>query len=375
MSYLKLYSCTIPIKGYNRVLLYDIQRKDSFSIGLEYINILSQLEKGIETVKLTKEDTDLIHFLKSNNLTFKTTEPNNFPAISSTFNKQYIITNLIFNVSEDNRNSLSNNIVGMFDSLSVEAILLNIDVDNHSEINSIIEKLSNSTARSIEISFTNKQKNITTKYCEQLIRDFPRIKRIYTFNTSSDDVQKHYSDCFIISSKQQFNNFKNYRQSKDYLSINQTLFIESQKQHTYFNRKLYIGGSGEIKNAPECEEEFGYIQDIKDVEELKQVIAKTKFQKYWFAHKELIDVCKDCEFRHMCVDNRLPHQRKDSSWYHKLECNYNPYICKWENEDGYQTLKECGVISNENGFSINHEKIAIINNMLWKEEETEDAKK
>ncbi len=70
----------------------------------------------------------------------------------------------------------------------------------------------------------------------------------------------------------------------------------------------------------------------------------------------------------MCVDNRLPYQRKDGSWYHKTECNYNPYICKWKDEEGYQAFEEIGVISNENGFSINHEKIAAINKILWEEE-------
>jgi radical SAM protein with 4Fe4S-binding SPASM domain len=147
------------------------------------------------------------------------------------------------------------------------------------------------------------------------------------------------------------------------------LFSESQAHHTYFNRKLYIGPNGEIKNAPECPETFGYIQDLESPEQLKAIVQTPEFQKYWFVHKEITDVCKDCEFRHMCVDNRLPHQRTENEWYHKTECNYNPYIAKWQGEEGYRTLAECGVISNENGFSIDHEKIAEINKELWGEDE------
>ena len=85
--------------------------------------------------------------------------------------------------------------------------------------------------------------------------------------------------------------------------------------------------------------------------------------------KDETDVCKDCEFRHMCVDNRLPYERSPNEWYHKIECNYNPYIAKWEGEEGYRTLAECGVISNEEGFSIDHEKIAEINEELWGEDD------
>lgn len=112
--------------------------------------------------------------------------------------------------------------------------------------------------------------------------------------------------------------------------------------------------------------------DNVDIESLKKIFVNSDNTKLWNVHKELVDVCKDCEFRHMCVDNRLPYQRKDGSWYHKTECNYTPYICKWKDEKGYHTLEECGVISNEQGFSINHEKIASINELLW-EEEIENA--
>ncbi len=159
-----------------------------------------------------------------------------------------------------------------------------------------------------------------------------------------------------------------FLEQKFYFNINITLFTESQAHHTYFNRKLYIGPNGEIKNAPECEEEFGFIQDLESPDQLKEIIQTPAFQKYWFVHKEITDVCKDCEFRHMCVDNRLPYQRAKNEWYHKTECNYNPYIAKWKGEEGYRTLAECGVISNHEGFTINHEKIAAINEELWGEE-------
>ena len=53
-------------------------------------------------------------------------------------------------------------------------------------------------------------------------------------------------------------------------------YSESQHHHTYFNRKLYISSSGELKNAPECTESFGNIQDINSHEELKQIVPAGK---------------------------------------------------------------------------------------------------
>ena len=189
-----------------------------------------------------------------------------------------------------------------------------------------------------------------------------RIDSIIFFNSPFDKNLEDKIYYFKVnksrSSKKRNSNFRS----------NRNLFSESQYHHTYFNRKLYIGPNGEIKNAPECEETFGSIKDLNSVEDLKEIISTPAFQKYWFVHKDLCDVCKHCEFRHMCVDNRMPFERADNQWYHKIECNYNPFIAKWEGDPGYRTLSECGVISNENEFSIDHDRIAEINKEIWEEE-------
>lgn len=142
---------------------------------------------------------------------------------------------------------------------------------------------------------------------------------------------------------------------------NFNLYLESLNHNSYFNRKLYIGPNGEIKNAPESEEIFGYIQKLKEKNSFTNIIESAKFQKFWNINKDLIDVCRECEFRYMCVDNRTPLQREDGGWYHEEECNYNPFIGKWRGEEGYASITECGVTSNKNEFYINHNMIEIIN--------------
>jgi hypothetical protein len=48
--------------------------------------------------------------------------------------------------------------------------------------------------------------------------------------------------------------------------------------------------------------------DNLNVESLKKIFIDHAKLKLWFIYKDLIDVCKDCEYRHMCVDSRLPNQ-------------------------------------------------------------------
>ena len=103
----------------------------------------------------------------------------------------------------------------------------------------------------------------------------------------------------------------------------------------------------------------------KEKSSLREIISSPEFQKYWFVHKEMIDVCRHCEFRHMCVDSVVPEQRENGTWFRPTECNYNPFICKWDNEEGYLTLEQCGVACNAQEFKINKRKLNKINKTLW----------
>ena len=353
---LSLFSDIQPVKGYLRHLLIDINRAEFYFIPDNLFKIIRKYNKKIELDELKKiylpkyNDLyeDYYSFLLKNELVFDIDYSKIicFNEIKFDFDYPFIIENIVISITKNNNALIQKNIENNFFTITKNiAFIINQNVSIRSIIE-ILELLYSKQLPYCEVVLDSSYKRNETVI--KLIKEGLIKIKYYDYETESNTNSYYYK---TISS----------------LCCNIIMFTESQAHHTYFNRKLYIGAKGEIKNAPECEETFGNINDIKDVEELKQIIATPEFQKYWFVHKELCTVCKDCEFRHMCVDNRLPYKRKDSSWYHKTECNYNPYICKWKDEEGYQTLEEIGVISNENGFSINHKKIASINKILWEE--------
>ena len=99
--------------------------------------------------------------------------------------------------------------------------------------------------------------------------------------------------------------------------------------------------------------------------DLKNITNSKNFQRSWNVIKDITDVCRNCEFRYMCVDNRPVYKRvSDSLYYHKEECNYNPFISKWRGQENYLTLKECGIISDENGFKLNKKQLNLISKTL-----------
>ena len=291
-------------------------------------------------------------------------EENNLLFQTNIFTTPTFISNSILTLSDTNEiNSLKkfNDLLRSLEVLLCKSIVIIYDIQNDLKIiNDLFTSINNHNIHEFTL-LLNYSDNLYSDEFGEILLNTNRLKNVIIFNSP---FQKNLEDVIHFVT---VNRKINFNKSKKEFSINNELFNESQKHHTYFNQKLFIGPSGEIKNAPECDEIFGNIKEINNPEELKKIISTPEFQKYWNVHKDIQDVCKDCEFRYMCIDNKIPSQRTENEWYHKIECNYNPYIAKWKDEDGYKTLAECGVISNENGFSIDHDKIAEINKVLWGE--------
>ena len=117
---------------------------------------------------------------------------------------------------------------------------------------------------------------------------------------------------------------------------------------------------------------FGNIKDTT----LKEAIEKPGFKDLWFICKDKIDVCKDCEFRHMCTDCRAYIKDPENIYSQPAKCPYNPYIAKWRGEEGYVTVEECGTYSKEKGFVVrefNNGDDFISNFLVFLDEQTQNV--
>lgn len=117
---------------------------------------------------------------------------------------------------------------------------------------------------------------------------------------------------------------------KEYFSPNISTYTESQQHNTCLNRKISIDKDGNIKNCPSMPQSFGNIKDTT----LEEALNHKDFKKYWNVNKDMIAVCKDCEFRHICTDCRAYTERTDFEddvdLSKPLKCGYNPYTNVWE---------------------------------------------
>lgn len=60
-------------------------------------------------------------------------------------------------------------------------------------------------------------------------------------------------------------------------------------------------------------------------------IGWTYFEHEFIKYYPHTGTCKDCEFRYMCPDNRIPLKKDNNTYYHDNSCNYDPYSNIWQN--------------------------------------------
>lgn len=346
MEKIKIVSsdCQI-VSGYLRNAIYDLTRQKYYL--LEKFSSIDELRQ------------EVIDFLEDEEVLL--TIPSNlkpaFPIINLEYQSNQIIS------------ACQIKYFGAFDVTKITALfcrdfsLIISDFSTQIEgVKNIIDALNNEPINSVQLHITDVSMNA---------RDFKELREVvlnfsfcvaYVYDSYFDYQTKTQDLSLNIS----FFPTRTKLESKHFY-INIKVFTESQKQSLFYNQFLLIDESGNIKNAAHSPDQFGSISEL-NYEELKQIVLSSRFNYLMNITKNDIDVCKNCEFKHMCCDDKFPLKRGENDWYYQEECHYNPYIAKWSHEEGYKTLAECGVTSNEHEFSIDHEKIALINKELWEDE-------
>jgi SPASM domain peptide maturase of grasp-with-spasm system len=369
---LKVFSEIIPIKGYNRGAIYDLIRRDYDLVPLELIKILEENEnKSIKNIfsnyELNHHSSiqEYLDFLKSKDYIFfcNQDEKDIFGKMPIYWDYPSTITNAIVRLNKFDLQIL-NDIISKIDVLNCADIFCIFDHPlNFNELNEYYNLFDKTGIKNIEF-LVNDFSSCTLSDLEinTFVNSSSRISRIL-LNKSDIQISDNINNVRI--EKIDVNIFvKNHEKYIYNFNLSIPFFMESKFFNTNFNRKIYFNHDIHISNSIENLEHFPYPMTLPD---LINTIKSKEFQVLWNVKKDICDICKHCEFRYMCQDSRIPKSRNKSDWYFETECNYNPYISKWSDEDGYKTLAECGVTSNENGFSIDHDKIAEINKELWEE--------
>ena len=141
--------------------------------------------------------------------------------------------------------------------------------------------------------------------------DFGQMKKIATFRTMPlligiPDIKNKSSMSFIAD--------------PNLFLLSLTTFNESQNGNLYYNGRMAITEKGEIKRSLFFDDVvFGHITKESNY----NIILDESFFKLSNISKDVIDYCKDCEFRYVCFDPRVPQKIDDSFYKFDSSCGYD----------------------------------------------------
>jgi len=333
------------VKGCKRSIIYDLSRTNFnfipndlyFLLNKYAYQSINDIKKDypIENYEIIDEyfkfllDNEYIFFCDKNDKDF-------FSKIDFQFEEPNKISNAIICISQYTFSSIRE-IIKQLEDLNCKYIqLIFYDFFDLENTNKILSYFDRSIINAIDLYFTTC--NLSNEVISNIVKGNLRIRSFVIFNSTEDKIitPKEQKSGIIAYNSSDINlkELELIKNIKYYFNVNVELFSEAQKYNVYYNKKISIDYSGKIKNCISNEKNFGNITNTK----LSDIIEDKKFNYLWNINKDKIETCKDCEFRYMCIDPRIPERNTKNCWKCKSECRYNPYIAKWEGEDGYVTV-------------------------------------
>ncbi|MDD4673859.1 MAG: grasp-with-spasm system SPASM domain peptide maturase [Bacteroidales bacterium] len=369
----KLFPNVIPVVGYQNGILCDLFTGKIYMPPKDLIELLSKkfdlnhsklVERyGIEN-KVTI--TEYLDFLIDRKLVFTTNKhiSNCIPNFNLEWDCPSIITNIQIAIGMNSNLNVYKNTLFELSNLGCKAIGLIIEDMPLSKLTNFISFIEKEFNFILEISLEYKH----NRDIESIIKagnSMNKVVRINTFGSNQNKVKNskiyhnltfqwhtvplNYMPCIIPS-------HKSFSASIDF-------FCEAHSYNTCLNRKLVIDSKGNVKNCLALQKSFGNIKNKK----IMEILHTTEIKMLWGINKNQIDVCKECEFRYVCSDCRAFIKDPKNPLSQPSKCTYNPYIAKWQGEEGYVPVEECGTYTRETGFIVNHKRIEKLNSLIWKE--------
>ncbi len=328
--YFKLFSSCINVRGVQSSVIMDLQKESFFTIPNILSDVLKITDENI-LVKQLKERFDnkynegidkYLNFLIKNDFGFCTKTPESFPSLNNKFITPYICLTSVVCYDEKEKYDLFYALNQLID-LGTQSIQIRINSRiRGKDIVNIISLFKMTRVKIVEIIF--KYEDFLEDFFEDLDEINYRIC-LYVLSSPINKLWLNKNKMKIIYLKQEFIKYETEKIDTCLFNVNTELYLEAINYNVGLNRKISVDYNGDIKNYVDHKKVYGNIKD----DLLFEIISSELFQQKWILNNDLIEKCKDCQFRYMCVSNSDIYIIKNK--YHKLNsCNYDPYQNKWE---------------------------------------------
>jgi SPASM domain peptide maturase of grasp-with-spasm system len=351
---LKLFPNVIPVKGYNRSLLMDLQSGQPYLVPNDLLDYLEQgSEEEIIEYRTFITDNELGILMDADLAAGLTPLPLNHYPVSK-------ISNAILELDEHSSWDLSL-VLNQLDELGTQFIEIRF-LDYRSVVSrwkTIQQATEGTTIESIQV-FLPFSKELKKFLDEHLKERFFRLGMIVVYNAPSGfELESRFYN-LLFTSQESVSHENCGTVSMESFVINTQGYTRNRNYNSCLAHKVSVDKNGSICNCPSLNQTYGQVGATA----LQEVVARKAFQSQWELTKDQVPICSVCEFRWICTDCRAfttagIENGKPS------KCTYNPFISLWADEENYLPEEACGISFQGNQVLVNEEQLNQINAGIW----------
>lgn len=353
-SVLKLYPNVIPVKGYNRSLLVDLQKGKPYFVPNDLVDYLEEIpETEIDEYEAFVTENDLgIVIDPELGACLSPMEFNYYPDSK--------INNAILELDENS----SWNIASVFNQLDeLGTQFLEVRFLDYAallkNLHTIQECARETTIESVQILIPFHE-NLKHFLDSQLHERFFRLSTIVVYNASKGFELKSNAYNLIFTNQKSVSHENCGNISMDSFTVNTQTYVRNRNYNSCLAHKISVDKDGLIRNCPSLEPPYGYVDSTR----LRDLVARKEFRSKWKLTKDKLLVCSVCEFRWICNDCRA-FTLDDLENGKPAKCTYNPFISLWADEENYLPEEACGISFQDGEIRIDEEKLNQINEKIW----------
>ncbi|OPC29915.1 grasp-with-spasm system SPASM domain peptide maturase [Elizabethkingia miricola] len=313
-----LYQDCQIVKGSKNILLCDLHTKNVINAN----SIFSYFEND-NSILYEDKNKEVIDFLVAEKFGYISDEKNENKK-ELRWESSKIINEVIIEHSKSEGFSLEN-VYKKIETIGAEFIQIRFIDYSFTKLKKVLSLLSASSIRTIEIlvPYMEEKKNSTLI---NFLEKNPRVQILYFYNAPfNQSINKPFYFNVVYYEKNLIDEKLCGIVNTDYFLIDIKNFSKAKNVNSCLKDKLFISHNGTIKNCPSLNYEIGHINDIL----LEDLFMEIEGDLIRSVTKDSINVCKDCEYRYMCIDCRAYIEEPSNIFSKPLKCGYDPYKGIW----------------------------------------------
>lgn len=337
-QYFYLFANCIPVRGYTRTMICDLQRGKMMFVDNSYYDLLRELasHRISEVIEMLDDEEDIVEFRKflqycvNRELGTFVDDIDLFPGLDTSWNHPSAIVNSLIDIRDELHDF--NKIFSELDELSCYYIQIRFyRTTTIDTIKNILAHTKDKGFRSVHILVPYEEYETGIEALKAVTNEYP-LAFFVIHGTPEHYLQEIEPDSFRIGVtyiRQRIESCHACGTITEQSLVVPSIagFMENVHFNGCLNRKIAVDERGEIKNCPSMKIGYGNIRENS----LTETVKNENFRKLWHISKDQISTCKDCEFRRICTDCRAYTQDNGNLYSKPAKCKYNPYTGQWAN--------------------------------------------